>query len=704
MKNKRNFMLYEDSNFCNRYIKYSIIGRCDVVIREFRSGRIVFANTDGVNSDILISGNSTNVEQAALSNNVKSMLVTDVSDPNVSLTIAPVLEHDVRSNKPELINSVKEISNEHQNIIDGLRTKVRDMEAQILSNAIVVDNSKEIAFDIPFSNFSVVTDTHVLVDEASREFDVYVTRTNRYVVADAELSHLKNKNDIDRIKRADELYINWQTSKDLEKLYVKSVYNAFDVLSPIGYSYIKEIEIAVMSNTVMSSTAIFQLNPSGKFVVAKSIYGLSHGLHDMHHFAPSLWKSYKLVIDYSSKLEKGQSKHITHLSCRDAAGVEVFSNKVDEANFVYSLEGNPDLSVKFDNETSFMSDSQSRCYKSLYEISGSCEFEFNVEGVTERIGVTLRDRNGVSFSDAFRSVAHIVEGMDVSPNDVALVEQLSGIFMLASKSNDMNQISDILRYVSTGLYHFFSSNINAISGAKLVSFKFDVDVCRNHDSSSLQRVYRSFVDTGLMVPLTPFQIKFYLDKPDWDSWYEYCLYSSLANLRVNPKLRTVMPSTIVSNKSNMARYSVKRHEYLNSATFESDSSLPYLSERTFRISYASFLHEMFVRTVLEGAMPDYMYPVSSGSWKGSLGSSVNVMPVNLHPVFCKFGLDSKDDNISEFVENVSLNNKEFKPPYFCKSKTRLTRVIPNIYNRYLPIADLERPVDEIIYDEPNDLF
>lgn len=605
------------------------------------------------------------------------------------------VEDNVISDEAVNVNSVEDqevkqsVPSDNEERVIALENKVKALSNYITDDELASSTPKELKiFDIPFEDFSIITDTNDLIEDGSALFDSHVKLENKYLPADEQLKHFRNKSDATKVLALDDLYTNWQSSKEFYSYYVNAVYDVC-APTPISDIYLHDVSKALSNNDVTRHLPVFRMNQSGYLATAKAVYGLSHGMLDLFHFVPTNWRTIRFHVKYNSTMPFTSDVHnayVITMEALDSRRNVVYENEVLNAVATYDTEGNPDLSSILNSESSFMKSSQIKIYDKLYSVIGKASFKYSADGVTERIASIYRDKMSTQVIDGFKVAANSAEQVNELGLNPALYELLGSLFLLEYKSDNDATIRELQQYISTSLYHYFKSQINLIVGANITEFDFKVDISRKYSSEQLRSKYIDFVDEGHIVPLTPLQIYHYLDGIDWDKWSEYAAYASFVNIRVNNILRSCLPSTFNGNKSELRNYTQSR-DSLCSLRYEHTTTLPFMRERNVSISYDQFLKELYCRTMLSGSMPGYMYPISAGMWVGSLSNSVIVYPAKLNPVFCKFGLVDEGSNLRDFISKVCLTYPNYKVPSFIRSRTRLSEYLPNILHMYLPIPN-----------------
>lgn len=575
---------------------------------------------------------------------------------------------------------------------------ISNLQAEIPVDNGIVANDMFSVVDIRMDNMDIHNDTLIMISDYIKDFEHVVSIDNRYAFANVDLNHFKTIKDAEIVQRSGEMYMKWFKSKELYGIYLQACYRVFADVQPMAFRYLKEVQMVVSSNATMLVSPLFHMDPDAPYSASKAIYGLVHGLHDLHHFVSSQYNEIVLECNYDTKVGSEIKGFKIDIDFRDGKATSIPREVFSDLR-VYDLQENPPLHACYDAETMFLKSTHVSCLLSLYEFFGSASCSYINESATERMGYSFKTGDDMMFKDGFRIQTTVTEGLFVSTFDESLLDQVTCLFMLDKKLD----VDDIIRYICTGIYYHMNSMVKQVVSSNIVSFKFKINIKRKIVNNELRSKYIHFVDHGAIAPLSPLQILFYLKDINWEVWHEYILYSSVVNTRVNPKLNTCKPRSSSINKSNIARYSRQRSEILSTLYYEVPTSLLRLLNRQAKIDFKTFMMELLARTVIKEGLPDYMYPISAGYWKGSGGSSMIVNPATLNLVMCKFSLLDDRDVLDEFIQRVTYTYPGIKPPMHLKSATRLTEFFPNILVHFLPSCDIafhdiKRTIDEFDAD------
>lgn len=552
--------------------------------------------------------------------------------------------------------------------------------------------------DLSFNNFEVYLDTIEMVDEISSDFDNMALTHNQYKYVDNNLVFLKNKSQRDILKDERSLFVRYSVRKDFDDFYTNAVFESFDNLLPIGENYLRGVQLCVSSKPNLLKMPIFQLLPSKEFTVGKTAYALSHGLRDMHHFVPSHCDKFRVEFNYSSKLKTDVADRINIYGY--SADSEVYSFGTDISLLAFEVGPEADLLKLYKNNTCIDKTKLLTLLNSLYSVEGKVEISFNIEGITERVGINLRSSNdNVSFSDGFKTVSNDVNIGDISIKDIQITELLSPLFTLSSKLLDDSELRNVSEYLGTSIYYHVLKNISIVPGAKIILLKSKFEIRRKIKSSSLHTMYKDLVHRGVIIPMSPLQIMNYFKPIDWDAWRYFTFLASFCNVRANPEFESLMPTMDSLSIVHMVRYA--RDATIRSTQYyEGTPLLPFQMDQDITLSYERVLKEIFVRTVLDSDTPEFYQTITKGMWKGSQGSSYTVNPASLNVALCKFGLSDQFEHSYAFIKKILLITNIYRAPKYASRKTRLSEKLPNIYCRYLPVSGIDSL--EVIVPNTND--
>jgi hypothetical protein len=109
-------------------------------------------------------------------------------------------------------------------------------------------------------------------------------------------------------------------------------------------------------------------------------------------------------------------------------------------------------------------------------------------------------------------------------------------------------------------------------------------------------------------------------------------------------------------------------------------SFPHQLSQKFDVSWNHFIQEMFVRTIMEEPMPDYLYPITSGEWLIAGTPLDPITPADINRTFCKFEILHDSKSVAGFVDSMLLTNTDFD---HIRKSVRLSDKLPLIYSVYV---------------------
>jgi hypothetical protein len=567
-----------------------------------------------------------------------------------------------------------------------------------------VAQENEAMFD--FGHFSLKQNSDLFAnseDMQKQADEIYAEQwrvKSKAIVPDNELSHLKSSSNRRELVNSPWLYAKWQVRKDLQKHFVNIIYRHNSRLHPVSSDYITEIGAAILNKKTNLNLPIMNMIPSLRNIIAKSVYGASLGLYDLLYFVPTTHKQLDFIFDYSGKLSSSEKESTpSRVVVRMHSPVRTPDEPSDSISGVFHITEFSFGSIAEADFTSFISNSSSytrssilSVISSMFDIELDIEVDFVVDGESERRALLFKNEKVTEYSDGFKVKGNIVDILTWDNKSIVLINTLLALYIWPTvhgytADDGHTALGEASKYVATVVMHYVKSRIRSTSSdVQIANLKFHFIASRKFNSfSELVSLYKGFVDTGVMVPLGPIHYLFYLqdDYEQMPLWYEFILYSSLCCPELNPMVKSVMPKLNDESKNQLKLYSIQNKFRLNSSYYNSDVSLPFQQELTFHITYRRFLQEMFVRIMLKSATPDYMLFVSAGQWVGNNSSSTVIHPTSLHPVFAKFGIHDVVAHAFEVTNDLLMDTKDFKVPYYFKTRTRITEKMPDFYVRYL---------------------
>lgn len=534
---------------------------------------------------------------------------------------------------------------------------------------------------VNYDTLNLYHDSQDLKKISDLVFNEYMISNNVYIIPTESLAHFKDRNNASVLINSSDLFTRYQLYKDLQKLYIQGIYDTFDTLIPIPDSYIRELDRRIVSNESNASLPINQLNPAGVNTVGKVVYGLAHGAHELIHFMKSTSNkvNYKLYF-------KGEDFSLS-------ANLEIPNTNVNtryECN-AFSFDIEIPYSKSKNNNSIFNHSTEMSVYNDLYEIKGYIKPVFSYSVESSRRGFVSRKDGKNQFIETNEYNVYSLGGTKISQYDKNIADFIAPLFFLDTV--DMVNRLDIVQYVSSNIYKYAKDQVVAKPGLKLQELVVVLEITRKqHDN--VKQFYIDCIDKGKIIPLTPIHYNMYLsDKFSESKWLPFSFLSSVANVNINQKLISVLPSMDIESKSFGSLYAMDR-ERLKSDYYVSDVALPFQKSQKFSIDFKTYMKEMYVKTLLNESVPGYFMFLSDGKWThGDVRSSV-VNPANINSYLCKFGLEDNYKIVRKMTEYFALTQGGIvKSPYYVKRLTRLTSHMPSIFERFVP--GIEQTIDVV---------
>lgn len=556
---------------------------------------------------------------------------------------------------------------------------------------------------IPLHADSMLIHMSNSIDEvAVNAFKNYITNRDRFVIPDNKLSHFKNKSNAKILDDSHELFVKYQSRESLMNLFFGSFRKLIFAGSPVDSTFLKEIESAALAKPTNRDFPFMSLSSLRGNPIGEAIYGISMGLPDLIYFMPSFWKSVEINLMFNADLnEKGKPFNtIVDFGSYD----NKVTKRVECSSPLRSFPSlsSTDMDRPLGKFSIFNLKSALSIISVLYDIHMKCDYKVINSKPSERFGLISRDgKDHISYSDGFKITDTVIQDLDFTHYSEDLIRSLMALFLLkwngkdvVSRGGSTDETFHILNYLGSLIHQYIQSSVKSIAGnVEIVYIDCKVEIKRRtneRDPKALIKLFKGAIDEGHAVPVSPIHYISYLNESFDVSEWEYLIFiSALAGFNPNYDIfKTLAPKISTESRRDFVEIS-KNRSRLESKFYESDVVLPFQHSRTFGISYNDFLFEMLVRSLLNGPTPDYFLTFSEGRWVGSTGSSLTIVPGHINPLFHKFGLNDHHHFITDFIKKVMLDkggdHKQFIPPYYVRSQTRLTESLPGVFTHFVPV-------------------
>lgn len=587
----------------------------------------------------------------------------------------------------------------------------------------VSDNSSVKSSEVEKSNhseylnldpsLSIIVDSERLSSTAESTFNELVSQKSKYIVPDDNLGHFKAKIYAKNLSESRELYLIWSSRKELQRIFIKSIFKIISNINPLSELYLREISKLILSKSSNMSMPMISLDGISRNVLGKIVYGYSVGLHDLIYFIPTYWTSVQFHVVYNRDLSESKDKGVmrSRIYFRSKNGHDDVSLiELNSSLRSFKLESKPKFDADYSKHSLFSKSAILNCIMDLYDIridssKGIGVTLANVSPST-RIGILERTTDGkTTFGDGFRVIETVMDDINYYLYSEDLSRVLASLLTLSETVSDSLpspkdahgvEMHRILQYVNTMIFEYVRSRIVSDSvDVEIVSIDFEIYIEKKvNTASSLQNKFREYVDKSLAVPSMPLHFLFYLiDGYDLAQWRDIMFYTALSGMTVNYKLlQYILPVLSESDKVNYLQY-INDQSRLSSSYYETEFSIPEHRYRVASVSMRDIIIELFIRT-FDSHDYDYFRMISKGQWVGSSAKSIELNIAVVNPLFSKYIIHDHDNVIMDMNYDLIMfdrHESRSSVPRYIRSQTRVTEKVPNIFKRLLP-SDSSRSV------------
>lgn len=560
------------------------------------------------------------------------------------------------------------------------------------------------------AEFPLMVDTERLIEESEELFDRLQMMKGKNEFPDLELSHLELQEDAVDLRKNSDMYVKWNISQGLYKRFMNGVYKAASSGKPVSPYYIQSLERALMAKDDAIGLPVFNMHPSGRQVAAKAAFGAAHGAFDLVHFMPSQFETItvqvRVVMDPKSSNHKYQTVRIV---AKSHDGDKTMDQTSERDFNVYDIN-QPDMAAKNNKYSMFGGKANTQLFPRMYETNGKGKHEDDSDtnwvdvglmhdGETERRAIIIKDDSGETvFAQGYQIPGFLLEGLRIPVGADGIMSQLTPLFHLKELYPNKSDQNEFLAYVGTGVMKFVSDTVKLTASNKINYMHVNLEIKRKIPNEELMDTFRDYVNEGFCMPLTPLQFQVYFGLQDLSDWTEFAYLSALSMPNYNTNFDSLMPNQTLAARAAFAFYARNR-EYLTSDAYTPSTAIPMKMSQKFGIDWNMFMKELYVRTLLNKPLPDYIYPLTAGAWNicGAPNKSVGVAA--LHPMFCKLEMSDYPQGIDHFVKDMLLINSDMN---YIHKNCRLTEFLPDVYCRYVPGKDgWEAPNESDNEDNPS---
>lgn len=538
------------------------------------------------------------------------------------------------------------------------------------------------------STFNLLVDSQDLVKDSSELYEERIKLNGKTTVPNKELVHFKSRANAKHIAANNEMSSLWLNSLDLYRLYIRGVARATKGASPVDGSYLQSLQIAIMAMSRNISSPMFQLARSMKHIASRCVYGYSHGAYDLVHFTESNWSRFELEVIFKTRGEDPNFQIILKFlddkgNLKDTITTSLSIRSFDLSGVSY------DVSKLIRENSGFDSSQYEAIMSSFYKISGSIKVGLLFKSQSERVVTLVRTfKEQISYGDGFSSTHHTTDGLQLPAFGTALVFQLSALFLFDNFGYSKEVKHQMLQYVAVSIYEYVVKLTPVTENNNINFFKFTFKMERNVANENLHNEFVNLINEGLFMPITPIHYRKYLWNDLKDLWDEIIFLSTISVPSYNHLFASALPIISYHSKHHFFSYALD-HNKLTSSFYMPDVATPWQKSNEFHITFRDFVLEMYVRTMLSEPLPNYLYPISDGSWNFGIIQTSSISPCSVNPIICKFNLNQPTNNINELISDMLMLTPGYTNPYYIKRTARLSEHLPNVYHRFVPYSDVK---------------
>jgi hypothetical protein len=651
------------------------------------------------NRPIIYTLNVSNQFNAFFSTTSKDSEIEETLDNDVSgiesSSNTKAIEESIDNSNESMITKQHPKSNTNSisddEFLSDISTGYNSQSSTLDDNSGIGDGVLHYSSDILFSDQSI-SKLSLFNDNEERDaeefFNNYVSTNNIYIIPDRDLVHFKDReNALDLVSMNSQLFVNWESWKELYTLYTNSVYAQMFRLKPLNESYMRDLFRSVRSNEVLQDSPVWSLAGLASDKLGQILYGTSHGANELLYYIPTNFSTLSYSYDFSVLSGEGQRRSVD-IRLTNGPDTETFSQTYQLLDKIFDPAATSDKFSIIDNKSMFITDSFRSVISDLVSIQDSkTKAVFSQKSTSVRVGTVVKNKNeGASYEDAFSVTAVVNDDVNITISDKNIIDMIFSLFLIADTpyiDND-EYMGIVNNYIGTTLHSYVKDQMMVKEGISLKELKIELSISRiTNNSKDLHSNFIRHVNKGFIVPISTLQFMFF-DKKMYDviveDWSPIIAITALANPSLNEALHSLMPMSTLKDKRNFKSVCRVR-SYLNSNTYVSDKPLKWQNDHVCQLSFEEWMKEMAVRSFLKDDYPDYFPLHTRGEWIGPHSESLAINPPVQHKL-SKFQVIDVYDIYEDITVKATMRASPGVPEYI-RRMTRISKRIPMIFHRLL---------------------
>jgi hypothetical protein len=218
-------------------------------------------------------------------------------------------------------------------------------------------------------------------------------------------------------------------------------------------------------------------------------------------------------------------------------------------------------------------------------------------------------------------------------------------------------------------------------GSDINSFSLKFELERKINCpNKLHELYKKHVNLGDIVPLSPIQSLYYIDKTMLLKWRYYSITSGVLLHDLFKVMYSIIPSFNNNSKRKLSLLiKLNFNRSVDYYCFGEDPLYDMATGQNYSIE--EVLKEMLVKTMILSGHNDSMLYITEGKLSQDGRTSPVITSPYINSYFCKFDISNMDE-LEELIKGLTLKEKSSKLDGFKKS-TKLVEFMPRLLERFL---------------------
>jgi hypothetical protein len=294
------------------------------------------------------------------------------------------------------------------------------------------------------------------------------------------------------------------------------------------------------------------------------------------------------------------------------------------------------------------------------------------------------------INDGFSATLLLNGEVDMAIEDKTIMNMLISLMYVSVDNNNghnvfKGDVERMLKYIFSVIKDYAENQMYVHDKVKISSIEVDIQIDRLvNDNKKLHDMLIGKLSCGEIVPVSLYHYMFIdrimRNETIPNRWKNLMTIYDISAPEINKYVSKYIPKMDVMSKDNLSQYYMKR-DRLSNKYYNPDAMLPFQLEYECSLSIDQLFKEMYMRNLNIDDYPEQYPVITKGRWVAAEATSFHVNKT-YHSKLAKVSVEGLDGITDDLFKAIGLRGKhEFRPPYYVRRLTGLSRTLPSWMRR-----------------------